>query len=214
MHGRDLRKAICEARLYVLLSPELCRHSVYETARLVTEGGADVIQLRCKDEPDEKFLELARELRGLTTENNVLFIINDRADIAAEIGADGVHVGQGDIPIKVARHVVGEERLIGVSAHNIQQALKAQEQGADYLGIGTIFPTETKPQAELVGVELIKLVAGEISIPFFAIGGINLRNIHQVLEAGATRVAVCSAVISQEDVLSATKGFCNTLGGK
>ncbi len=207
-----MRRAIKEARLYVLLTTNLCKHSVLETARLAIYGGAEVLQLRGRDIPEKELLKLARELRGLTKEFHALFIVNDRADITIEVQADGLHIGQEDMPIEEARSIVGDDRLIGLSAHTLQEALRAQEQGADYLGIGPVFSTDTKRQAKPVGTQLIEEVAGEIKIPFFAIGGINIQNIRQVLEAGATRVAVCSAIISQEDVLPATIDLNHALG--
>lgn len=211
MSGKRLRKAIREARLYVLLTSNLCKHSALDTARLTIHGGAEVLQLRGKDMPEKELLRLARELRGLTRELGTLFIINDRPDIAVEVQADGLHIGQEDIPIEEARRLVGNDRLIGLSAHSIQEARRAQAHGADYLGIGPIFTTDTKAQADPVGTKLIEETVKEIDIPFFAIGGIDTRNIRQVLDAGATRVAVCSAIVSQEDVLAATRSFSHEL---
>ncbi len=207
--GGKLRKALAEARLYVLLATDLCRRSVPETARLAIRGGAEMLQLRAKDKdmPDGEFLKLALELRELTGEFGTIFIINDRPDIAVKAGADGLHIGQEDISVEEARQLLGSDGLIGVSAHNVRQARQAQAHGADYLGIGPIFPTGTKAHARPVGTQLIEQVMGEINIPFFAIGGIDTGNIREVLDAGATRVAVCSAIVSQEDVLGATRAL-------
>lgn len=211
MDVKNLRKAIKEARLYVLLTTNLCKRSVLDTARLAVYGGAEVLQLRGRHVPEKELLKLALELRALTRELNTVFIINDRPDITIEVRADGLHIGQGDMPIGEARRLVGGDRLIGLSAHSLQEARQAQADGADYLGIGPVFPTSTKVQANPVGTRLIGQVVNEISIPFFAIGGINTNNIRQVLDAGAVRVAICSAIISQEDVLSAARGFCREL---
>lgn len=209
--GKNLRKAIEEARLYVLLTPGLCKGSVIDTARLAIRGGAEVLQLRAGDIPRKELLKAATEIRELTRELGTIFIVNDYPDVSIEVQADGLHLGQEDMPVEEARRLVGNDRLIGVSAHNIHQARQAQTHGADYLGIGPIFPTDTKTQAEPVGTQLIEETVSEIDIPFFAIGGINTNNIRQVLDTGATRVAVCSAIIAQEDVLAVTKHFIREL---
>lgn len=205
--GKNLRKAINKARLYVLLTTDLCRQPVLDTARFAVDGGADVLQLRGKDLSDEEFFRLALELRELTWSLNIIFIVNDRPDIATRAYADGLHIGQDDMPIEEARRMIGEGKLIGFSAHSVEQARQAQSRGADYLGVGPIFATNTKTQAKPVGTPLIEQVIKEIDIPVFAIGGINRDNIGRVLAAGATRVAVCSAVVSEEDVLAAAKGL-------
>ncbi len=209
---RDLRKVIKEARLYVLLTTNLCKRPVIDTARLAISGGAEVLQLRGRDVPEKELHRLALELRELTKELGTVFIINDSPDIAKEVQADGLHIGQEDIPIEEARRLVGNDRLIGFSAHSLQEARHAQALGADYLGVGPIFRTDTKAQADPVGTQLIGLIVREIDIPFFAIGGINTDNIREVLDAGAKRVAVCSAIVSQEDVLAATRCFSDELG--
>ncbi len=209
---RDLRKVIKEARLYVLLTTNLCKHPVIDTARLAISGGAEVLQLRGRDVPEKELRWLAMELRELTKELGTVFIINDSPGIAKEVQADGLHIGQEDIPIEEARRLVGDDRLIGFSAHSLQGARHAQALGADYLGVGPIFRTDTKAQADPVGTQLIGLIVREIDIPFFAIGGINTDNIREVLDAGAKRVAVCSAIVSQEDVLAATRCFSDELG--
>jgi len=211
MSDKDLRKAIKEARLYVLLTINLCKLSVLDTARLAICGGADVLQLRGKDVPEKELRRLALELRALTKELGAIFIINDRPDITIEAQADGLHIGQEDMPIEEARRLVGNDKLIGISAHSIQQARQAQANGADYLGIGPIFPTNTKARVNPVGAQLIQQVVKEITIPFFAVGGIDTYNVRQVLAAGATRIAVCSAIVSQEDVLDAARGLCREL---
>ncbi|HHT9118833.1 MAG TPA: thiamine phosphate synthase [Candidatus Hypogeohydataceae bacterium YC38] len=234
MNREDLRKAIRQARLYVLLTQEFCKRPLLEVARLVIAGGADALQLREKGlqtpgngmsairlrrsrfahpfgEPEEGLLQLALELRKITRESNTLFIVNDSPHIALEVQADGLHLGQEDVPIKEARRLLGRDRLIGVSVHSIDQARKAQEEGADYLGVGPVFPTQTKALAGAVGLELLRQVSQEIQIPYFAIGGINNTNLEQVLSTGTRRVAICSAIIAQEDILASTQSFTKRL---
>jgi len=196
-----------QVRLYVLVSSESCRGSVRETAREAISGGADAIQLREKHIPDNQFLALAAELRELTDEMGRLLIINDRADIAAIIGADGLHLGQGDLPIADARRLLRPGAIIGRSTHSLVQAKAAAMEGADYISVGPIFATDTKDAGPPVGLELLEQVCKEVSLPVAAIGGISPENARQVLSAGASCLAVCSAVSSQQDPLEAAKAI-------
>ena len=200
------------ARLYVILTSHLCKRPILETARLALEGGADMLQLREKDMPDEDFLRLSVELREITARMGRLFIVNDRPHIALESGADGVHLGQGDMPIGEARKLLGKDFIVGLSTHSLEQAELAYKQGADCIGIGPIFPTQTKEEGKPIGTEVLRRLR-DFPIPHFAIGGINPANLVEVTKAGAGRIAVCSAVIGQEDVLDATRLFVQSLGG-
>ncbi len=161
--------------------------------RLVA-AGVPMIQLRDKRLPDGELLDRARRLVDLTRPAGSLAIVNDRADIAAAAGADGVHVGQEDIPPADARRVVGPHALVGVSTHSLPQAREAVLAGADYLGVGPTFPSRTKSFAALPGLDLLNEVAKEIALPAFAIGGISLENLPRVLETGIRRVAVAAAL--------------------
>ncbi len=206
---------LARARLYVILTSHLCKRPVMETARLALEGGADIIQLREKEMPDKDFLQLAIKLRELTTRMGRLFIVNDRPRIACESGADGLHLGQEDTPIAEASALVGKDMLIGLSTHNLEQARLAFKQGANYLGIGPIFPTSTKPiktDESPIGTEILRLLKN-FPIPYFAIGGINLANLDKIIVADTARVAACSAVINQEDVLNAAYLLSSRLRG-
>jgi thiamine-phosphate pyrophosphorylase len=198
-------------RLYVLISGKIAARSVKETARLVIDGGADAIQLREKTISDDEFISLAGEIRDITTKRGTFFIINDRVRVAREVNADGVHLGQHDMSITEAREIIGNEKIIGVSTHNIIQARQAQEDGADYIAIGPVYPTTTKDYEPSIELEVIQKISREINIPFLAIGAITLENLDEVLNAGASRVAVCSAIISSKDILSSTKEFKNKL---
>lgn len=194
-------------RLYVLISDKIAARSVNETARLVIDGGADAIQLREKTISDDEFISLAGEIRDITTKRGTFLIINDRVNVARELNTDGVHLGQHDMSITEAREIIGNEKIIGVSTHNIIQARQAQKDGADYIAIGPVYPTTTKDYEPSIGLEVIQEISREISIPFLAIGAITLENLDEVLKAGASRVAVCSAIISSKDILSSTKKF-------
>ncbi len=199
-------------RLYVLISSSIATKSVKETTRLVIDGGADAIQLREKTISDSEFISLAGEVRDITTKRGSLLIINDRVHVAREINADGVHLGQQDMSALEARNIIGDEKIIGVSTHNVTQAMQALKDGADYIAIGPIYPTSTKDHEPSVGIQIIRKISGAVNIPFIAIGAITLENLNEVLNAGAPRVAVCSAIIGSKDIYSTTKQFKEKLG--
>lgn len=204
-------KNFSDVKLYVIISSHLAKKPVLEILQDVIKGGADAVQLREKTMPDREFLIMAREFKKITTQSKTIFIVNDRAEIAKEVDADGLHIGQSDIDIHAARKMLGYDKIIGVSTHNILQARKAQQGGADYIGIGPVFFTATKDYEPPVGLDCLKQINREIVIPFVAIGAINLGNIHDVLYAGVKRVAICSAIICSDNVLDATRSFKNLL---
>lgn len=188
------RQRLGDARLYVLVSESLCQASLAGTVREALEGGAQIIQLREKQDSDRVLLAKARELRRLTRNAGALLIINDRPDLALLVEADGVHVGQDDLPVREVRRLLGPGALVGVSTHNIEQLERAILEGASYVGIGPTFPSRTKQFSEFAGLDYIRLATRHTSLPAFALGGIHLDNLPQVLAAGATRVAVSHAV--------------------
>ena len=196
-------RRLAEARLYVLLGGPRCQGSIRETARAAIAGGADVIQLRQKDVPDDELLAMAAELRELTDETGRIFIVNDRADIASLVGADGVHLGQHDLPVSEARKLLRPGAIVGRSTHSLEQARSAANEGADYISVGPIFPTETKDAGSPVGPGLIKQVAEAVSLPIVAIGGITPDNAGEVRQAGAAIAAVCSAICDADDPAAA-----------
>jgi thiamine-phosphate pyrophosphorylase len=156
----------------------------------------------------------AGKIAKLCKEQNALFLVNDRLDIAQAVDADGVHLGQDDMPLKVARKILGSEKVIGITAHNLEEALQAEQDGADYVGVSPIFKTDTKKDAgEPVGIELVKEVKQKVKIPVVAIGGINLENAKQVISAGADAVCVISAIVCSENVEKAAKAIIEEIGG-
>jgi thiamine-phosphate pyrophosphorylase len=171
--------------------------------RSLVAAGVGAIQLRDKRLCDRELLGRARQLRELTRQTSTLAIVNDRPDLAAICQADGVHLGQDDVAVREARRIVGPRVLVGVSTHSIAQARQAVLDGADYLGVGPVFPSSTKQFAEFVGLELVRQVAAEISLPAFAIGGISAQNAHEVVAAGAVRVAVSGAIVGAADPAAA-----------
>jgi thiamine-phosphate pyrophosphorylase len=200
------KQALAKVNLYLIADEKICRDRFIEDVVIqAIEGGAQMIQYRDKESRDREFLETASILQNICENRKILFIINDRVDIAAYLKVDGVHLGQDDLPLKIARKILGQSKIIGVSAENIEQAKVAEKHGADYVGIGPIFDTSTKKIEKPIGLEIIKQAKKYLKIPFFPIGGINLENVGQVIQAGCTRIAVGSAVICTNDVMTATK---------
>ena len=194
--------------LYVIADKKICGdRNIEDVVIQAIGGGAQMIQYRDKEASDRDFLELASVLQNICKIRRIPFIVNDRVDIADYIKSDGVHLGQDDLPLEVARKILGSSKIIGISTKNIEQAKEAEKQGADYVGIGPIFDTFTKKIEKRIGLEIIKQAKKYLKIPFFPIGGINLENLHQVIEAGSKRIAVGSAVICANDVKSASRQF-------
>lgn len=165
-----------------------------------------MIQLRVKGPPTGRFVELAREIRRLTTRHRAILIINDRVDIARLVDADGVHLGQDDLPPSAARQILGEGKIVGFSTHNLEQAHEAQRQGfADYLGFGPVFSTASKERPDpLVGIAGLRAVRRRVGLPIVAIGGIDAGNLTQVLNAGADAAALIGAIVASADPGAAT----------
>ncbi len=173
-------------------------------AKLALEGGATTIQLRMKNASTRRMIDVGIKIKKLTEEYNALFIVNDRVDVALATKADGVHLGQEDMPVDLAREIVGD-MLIGVSASNLREAIEAEKAGADYIGAGSVFPTSTKEDAKFLGIDTLRRVVEEVNIPVVAIGGINFENIKLVLEAKVNGVAVISAIMGAEDIREAAR---------
>jgi len=186
-------------KLYVLVTSTMCSGSVREITSAAVAGGADAIQLRETDVPDAVMLALAAELRELADETGKLLFVNNRPDIAALVAADGLHLGQGDLPVAEARKLLRPGAIIGKSAHTVAEAKAAANEGADYVSIGPMFETATKDAGKPIGPAVLKQVTEAVSLPVCPIGGINAENIPELIAAGAQRVAVSSAVCRADD---------------
>ncbi len=196
----ERRELLSRAVLYGILDFGYLNHRDPVTvARGLIEGGIDLLQLRAKGQAAQTLTELAKELSILCRQSGVLFIVNDWPELAAMSDADGVHVGQDDLSVDQARLMEGEDRLVGKSTHALDQAIAAEQEGADYIGIGPLFATPTKPDYVPVGLPLIQQVQSVIKIPGFCIGGIKLENLSQVIEAGAKRVVIVSGLLQAPD---------------
>jgi len=185
--------------LYVIIDTQVlkgCSH--IEVASQAIRGGATTIQLRDKFQSKKELLPIAQQLKNLCAEHNVLFIMNDYLDLALASDADGLHVGQDDLPVKVARKLLPMDKILGCSTTAVDQAITAESEGADYIAIGSMYPTSSKETAKLVGLERLQQVRQAISLPLVAIGGINKDNVAEVLAAGADSVAVIGAVLGAE----------------
>lgn len=176
------------------------------------KGGVTIVQIREKDASTREFYNIAKEVKEVTDKYNIPLIINDRLDIALAVDAAGVHLGQSDMSIEVARKILGEEKIIGISAGNLEEALEAEKSGADYLGIGAIFYTGTKKDIdEPIGLEGLKEIINKIKIPSVAIGGINKDNTEDVIKTGVNGISVISAILGYEDTKKASEELVSKL---
>jgi thiamine-phosphate pyrophosphorylase len=208
--NRDFAKLAEELQLYVVTDERPDGEQLLPIVRAAIAGGATAIQLRRKQELGRRFVELGRAIRAITRESGVLFFVNDRVDVALLVDADGVHLGQDDIPCRDARHLMGD-RIIGISAETVAEAVQAERDGADYLGVGAVFPTQSKPDAGYTGLDGLRQIVQAVQIPVVAIGGIQHSNMESVMQTGAAGIAVVSAVMSAHDPKAAASALSQTL---
>jgi thiamine-phosphate pyrophosphorylase len=192
-------KAIDYSLYLVTDSGLLGGKDLLKTVEQAIQGGVTVVQIREKYLPSREFFQVALAIKAVTDKYQVPLIINDRADIALAVDATGLHIGQDDLPLAEARKLLGPDKIIGVSAATLEEALLAQSQGADYLGVGAIFPTNTKDDADSVSLPQLQAIKAGVTIPIVAIGGINGSNIQSVMETGVDGAAVVSAIIAAAD---------------
>ncbi|MEL6351321.1 MAG: thiamine phosphate synthase [Cyanobacteria bacterium J06627_28] len=189
-------KKLAQSRTYLVTSPVPDLLGVVESA---LRGGIEIVQYREKSANDEERLQIAQQMRSLCHRHDALFIVNDRVDIAAAADADGVHLGQQDLPMDVARRILGPGKIVGRSTTNPQELARALNEKADYIGVGPVYATPTKPGKAAAGNEYVRYAAEHATMPWFTIGGLNAENIGPTLDAGATRVAVVRALMTAED---------------
>lgn len=182
-----------------------------ECVKDAIEGGATFVQLREKNAPREEIVSLGRELLEICRKAHIPFVIDDEVEIALEIGADGVHVGQDDMACERARGLLGPDAIVGVSAQTVEQALAAQAAGADYLGVGALIPTPTKPDAVDVTAEELRAICAAVDIPVVGIGGLNVKTIPTLAGSGVDGAAVVSAIFARDDCASAARELCEVL---
>jgi thiamine-phosphate pyrophosphorylase len=214
--GKALRKEKIEriTGLYAVIDTESLKgRQPVKIAGQMIKGGARIIQLRCKECSRGEFLGIAMDLKKVCAKNGVLFIINDSLEIALAVNADGLHIGQEDMPVAEARKMIPIDMILGCSVGNVKEAVKAKDDGADYLGVGAIYVTETKQSAKAVGIATIGKIKKETGLPIVAIGGINKGNLREVINAGADSAAVISAIMGTENIEKATRELVQIFKG-
>ncbi|NLM13855.1 MAG: thiamine phosphate synthase [Epulopiscium sp.] len=193
-------------KLYLVTDRNILAEKSLETAvKEAIEGGVTLVQLREKDISSLEFYHTALRLKQITSQYHIPLMINDRLDIALAVDAEGIHLGQKDIPCTVARKLMGKNKIIGVSAATVEEAKKAEEDGADYIGVGALFSTNTKQDTRAVSIELLKEIKNNVSIPVVAIGGINENNVSLLKDTNIDGIAVVSAILGKKDIKSAAQ---------
>jgi thiamine-phosphate pyrophosphorylase len=205
----DMRDKLAESLLLYAVTDRhwLGDRTLYDVVRESLDGGVTFLQLREKDLDDETFFREAVRLRDMAREYGVPFVINDNVDIAVRMDADGVHVGQSDMEAGDVRALIGPDKILGVSAQTVEQAVLAEKRGADYLGVGAVFPTGSKDDADDVSFETLKAICEAVSIPVVAIGGITAENTPQLAGSGICGIAVISAIYGQKDIYKAASSL-------
>ncbi|WP_127836769.1 thiamine phosphate synthase [Clostridium prolinivorans] len=193
-------------KLYLVTDRDVLKNKdIYTAVEESIKGGVTLVQLREKNISSLDFYNTAVKIKQITDKYNIPLIINDRLDIALAVDAAGLHIGQEDIPAKIARKLLGENKILGVSARNLKEAKKAEKDGANYIGVGAIFPTSTKSDAQAVSIEVLKEIKENISIPVVAIGGINTNNVRLLEPANIDGISVVSSILGKENITLAAK---------
>jgi thiamine-phosphate pyrophosphorylase len=212
--GGERRTRLAAARLYLVCDAKPDGSELPDLLRAAVAGGVDIVQLREKLLPDDELLAVAHASSALLRQLGTLLIVNDRPWVAEKAGADGIHVGQDDMPVAQVREIVGPEMLIGLSTHSPEQIDAVDADLVDYIGVGPIHETPTKPGRPAVGLELIRYAAANATVPFFAIGGLNAGNLTEALDAGASRVCVLRAIAAAEDPERAARELRSALDAR
>ena len=200
-------------RLYAITDRTwLDSRTLYDDVENALKGGVTLLQLREKNMSTDDFINSAKEIKSLCEKYNVPLIINDNVDVAKAVNADGVHIGQNDMPAHEARKILGKNKIIGVTAKTVEQAQKAEKDGADYLGSGAIFGTTTQGDAKKMDMQTLKSITSSVNIPVVAIGGIDGDNVLQLNGTGIVGAAVVSGIFAQDDIETATKDLYNKIG--
>jgi len=196
---------LAAAKLYLILDTQVLDYgALLQVLKDSVRGGIDIVQLRDKKGSTKEILDFCRKVLKIT-KHQIPFIVNDRADLAFFSGADGLHLGQEDLKYSLAFRMLGKNKIIGVSCQTLDQALKAQAQGVDYIGFGSVFQTKTKPGRQAMDLGLLQKVIRQVKIPVFSIGGISRGNIDQLIRLGVERVAVCRDILLAKDTVKAVK---------
>ena len=200
-----------DLKLYLVTDRRWLHKPLEETVTEAVLNGVTMIQVREKDLNTDEFINVAKPILAIAREHNVPMVVNDNVYIAKKIDADGVHLGQSDMDITEARELLGKDKIIGLSANTIEKAVEAEKLGADYIGVGSVFPTGSKSNATYIGIKTLKEIANAVSIPVVAIGGITIDNINELEDSNIDGVAVISALIKPKDTAIATKNLITEL---
>jgi thiamine-phosphate pyrophosphorylase len=202
LNPKDLLLYLCTDRLLALGRP------ITAAVENAIAGGVTMVQLREKNASSREFYEIALEVQTITRRHHIPLVIDDRLDIALAVGAEGLHIGQSDLPLSAARRLAGKNMFIGISASTVEEALEAERNGADYLGVGAVYPTGSKADAgDAIGLERLREICAAVKIPAAGIGGVNSENAGAVMKAGAAGIAVISAILSQPDIEEAARNL-------
>jgi thiamine-phosphate pyrophosphorylase len=206
------KRQLANSRLYLILDKDYCHQgNVVGIIKQISKKAVDLVQLRQEATRDRDFLIDAKIIKQVCLKKGIVFLINNRLDIAKIIDADGVHLGQSDLPLSAVRDILGENKIIGITCRNLTQALKAESQGADYISIGPIFRTQIKPKLNPINFKLVNTIHQRIKIPIFVIGGINHSNIKKVKFSGAKRFAICRAICCAKNAKKASYDLRNLI---
>ena len=206
-----MKKSPLDLSLYLVTEESIRLEDLKDIIVQSAAGGVSMVQLREKTSSSLAFYKKAKEIKALLHQLSVPFVINDRVDIALAVGADGIHIGQDDLPLSIVKDMIPEHMFIGVSVATLEEAQEAEASGADYIGVGSVFPTVTKEDAVLVSIEEVENIAKSVSIPTVAIGGISLNNIKELSGSGIDGVAVVSAIMNAEDPKLAARQLSNQM---
>ena len=209
----ERRARLARAQLYLVCDAHPGGHPLEPFLHTVLHAGVDIVQLRAKDADDDTIVRAAKTFRAECREHGALFILNDRPDLVAEVDADGVHVGQDDTAVAQAREHVGAARLVGLSTHSVAQVDAAGAAGADYLAVGPVHATPTKPGRPAAGLGYVEWAAAHVAKPWFAIGGLDTGNVADVVAAGARRIVVVRALAEARDPAGTAQALKEALGG-
>lgn len=210
---RSNKKLLAAAKLYLILDTEVLDYgSLLQVLKDSVRGGIDIVQLRDKKGSTKDILDFCRKVLKIT-KHQIPFIVNDRVDLAFFSGADGLHLGQEDLEYSLAVRMLGKNKIVGVSCQNLAQALKAQAQGADYIGFGSVFQTQTKPGRQKMDLDILQKAIKQVKIPLFPIGGISRGNIGQLIPLGVERVAVCRDILLDQNPGQSVREFRGCLRG-
>lgn len=196
---------------YMITYSSISKRGIVSDVKNALDAGCRFVQYREKKKSTREMIEEAQVLKNICKERAV-FLVDDRVDVALAVDADGVHLGQNDMPVSIARSILGEEKIIGLTVHNVEEAVEAEKLGVDYIGLAPIFKTETKEDSgEPCGVEALEEIRNKVDLPIVAVGGINMNNVREVIRKGADGVAAVSAVLESDDVYSCVKDFIKVI---